>query len=217
MKTRCIILGGGGHARVLIDCIQTGKLARIHGILVPDEARWGQRLMDVPILGGDDLVTQMVARGVTAFVVGLGSIGHSEQRRRLYEFGLANGLQPLTVVHPAAVCSKWASIGSGVQLLPGCIVNAGAQIGRNVIVNSSAVVEHDCMIGDHVHLATGVRLSGNVHIQMGAHVGAGAVVRQGIIVGQEAVVGAGAVVVKDVPSGVVVVGVPAHILRPVEN
>jgi UDP-perosamine 4-acetyltransferase len=213
MKDTCIILGGGGHARVLIDCIQVGGAAKIYGILDPDKSRWGQVMLDVPILGDDDLITEMVAHGVHYFVVGLGSAGNTLPRRRLFELGLANGLEPLTVVHPSSIHSARAAIGPGAQLLPGSIINAGAVISKNVIINSSAVVEHDCVIEDHVHIASGAKLASTVNVREGAHIGVGAVIRQGITVGEGAVVGAGAVVVKDVPPRVVVVGVPAHFLR----
>ncbi|HSB03321.1 MAG TPA: acetyltransferase [Anaerolineales bacterium] len=217
MTDRCIILGAGGHARVLIECVRASGVAQIHGILDPDRERWGQTLFDVPILGGDELMAQMVAEGVQYFVVGLGSTGNSEARQRLFQMGQSQGLQPLTVIHPACIHSPSAVIGAGSQLLAGSIVNAGALIGKNVIVNSGAIVEHDCQIEDHAHIATGAMLAGSVHVGLGAHIGIGAVVRQGITIGEAAVVGAGAAVVEDVPPGTVVVGVPAKVLRPVQK
>ncbi len=211
--SRCVILGGGGHARVLIDCIRESDLAEIEGVLDPDSSLHGQKILDVPVLGGDELLGGMAAGGVTHFVVGLGGVGDNGPRRRLFELGCSCRLNPLTVRHPSAMVSRWASIGPGCQLLPGSIVNAGATLGKNVIVNSGAVVEHDCVIGDHVHIATGGKLASTVQVGIGAHIGAGATVRQSISIGEGAIVGAGAVVVKDVGPGVVVVGVPARPIR----
>lgn len=215
MADKCIILGGGGHARVLIDCIQTGNAVQIHGILDPDQGRWGQTMLDVQILGGDQLLAEMESLGVRYFVVGLGSVGDSAARRRLFEDGQTYGLQPMTVIHPACVHSSRAMIGQGAQLLAGSILNAGTVIGKNVIVNTAAVIEHDCQVEDHAHIATGAKLAGNVHVGSGAHIGIGAAIRQGIVVGEGAVVGAGAAVVQDVPPHTVVVGVPARFLRSV--
>jgi sugar O-acyltransferase (sialic acid O-acetyltransferase NeuD family) len=209
-KPLCIILGGGGHARVLIDILQLQGAVIICGILDADRQRWGQEMMNVPVLGGDDRLSEMVEKGVSAFVVGVGGVGDNRPRQRLFEWGCSHRLQPLTVIHPAAIRSAWSEIGAGAQILPGAIVNPGAVIGVNVIVNSGAIVEHDCQIGDHVHIASGARLTSGVKVERLAHIGAGATLRQGVSVGEAAIVGAGAVVIRDVPPHTVVAGVPAH-------
>ena len=207
---RVVVLGSGGHARVLLDCLLLCADSEIIGLLDADLSLVGSFVYKVPVLGSDELLGELVRRGATHFVVGLGGAGDNEPRRRLFDAGIAVGLRPHAVRHPSAVISPRAQVGEGSQLLPGCIVNAGAVLGRNVLVNSAAVVEHDCFIGDHVHLATGSRLASTVRVGEGAHVGAGATVRQYISIGARAVVGAGAVVVKDVPASVLVVGVPAR-------
>lgn len=206
----CVILGGGGHARVLIDSIKASGVAIPHAVLDSDSSHWGQELLGVPILGGDDLLPELVSRGVSHFVVGLGSTGDHRPRQRLFELALSKGFKPLTVVHPTAICSPQAKVGRGAQLLPASIVNAGAEIGENTIINTGAIVEHDCFIGNHVHIATGARLASTVRVGNGAHVGVGASIRQSITIGERAIVGAGAVVVKDVEPYTVVAGVPAR-------
>jgi UDP-perosamine 4-acetyltransferase len=207
---RCVILGGGGHARVLIDALFLMEQVTLYGILLPDKTLWGSDVFGVPVLGGDELLPSLAAQGVDSFVVGLGSVGDSSLRQRLFRYGLEQGLDVLSVCHPNAVLSPRASYWRGGQFLPGSIVNAGAVIGENVIINSGAIIEHDCLIGDHVHVATGAHLSGTVQVGEGAHIGTGAVVRQGITIGKNAIVGAGAVVVKDVPPDTLVIGVPAR-------
>jgi sugar O-acyltransferase (sialic acid O-acetyltransferase NeuD family) len=199
---------------VLIDLMRESGLGEPHGILDADASRWGGELDGVPILGGDELLSQLADAGVSSFVVGLGSVGETRPRRRLFSLALEHGLEPLTLRHPSALCSSAATLSAGCQLLPGSIVNAGASLGVDVIVNSGAIVEHDCVVGDHVHVATGARLASGVHVGEGAHVGIGAVVRQGISIGKHAVIGAGAVVVRDVRGETTVVGVPAAPLRP---
>ena len=206
----CVILGGGGHARVLIDTLQIVGDVSVRGILDPNPELWGIMWLDVPVIGGDELLGDLVRDGVRLFTVGVGGVGDNRPRQRLYELGISHGLTPLTIIHPRASLSRWSTVGAGSQLLAGCIVNAGAEIGVNVIVNSGAIVEHDCRIGNHAHVATGARLSGAVRVGDRAHVGAGATIRQAITIAEGAVVGAGAVVVKNVDAGQVVVGNPAH-------
>ncbi|MBW3599371.1 MAG: NeuD/PglB/VioB family sugar acetyltransferase [Planctomycetes bacterium] len=209
----CIVLGGGQHAKVIIDAMLSAGMPPPCGVLDCEPNLHGRRVLGVPVLGGDEQLESLVRQGVVGFVVGVGSIGDVTARRRVHQRARSLGLAPVTVRHPAAYCSRTAGIGPGSQILAGAIVNTEAEIGENVLVNTGAIVEHDCVIEPHAHIATGARLAGGVRVGAGAHVGAGAVVREGITIGPGAVVGAGAVVIADVEEYVVVVGVPARKLR----
>jgi len=206
----CVIFGAGGHARVLMESLDLLNGIAVFCILDTDPDLWNTTIMQVEVLGGDDKLSEIVAAGVTRFVIGVGGIADNRPRKRLFELACQSGLLPLTIVDRSARISKSATIGAGSQLLPGSIVNAGTRIGANVIVNSGSIVEHDCRISDHVHIATGAVLASSVTVGQAAHIGAGAVVRQGIVIGEESVVGAGAVVVRDVAARSTVMGVPAH-------
>jgi UDP-perosamine 4-acetyltransferase len=206
----CAILGGGGHARVLIDSLLDNPQVKLWGILDRDKATWGSDIFGVKVIDGDESLPRLRQSGVTHFVVGLGAARDNEPRARLFRQAVAAGLAPLAVHHHAAVISKRARLGEGNQVLAGAIVNAGAETGLNVLLNTGSIIEHDCRLGDHVHVATGARLAGNVNVDADAFIGASATIRQGIQIGARAVVGAGAVVVADVEPGTVVVGVPAR-------
>lgn len=213
MTDVCVIIGGGGHAKVLIECLALRGGVRIEGILEKNKSQWGKNILDISVLGGDELIDEMPLRGVRYFVLGIGGIGDNGRRQRLFHFGIHKGLEPMTIIHPTAIVSSWATVGSGCQILSGAIINPGAVLGRNVIINSGAIVEHDCIIGEHAHIATGAKLGGGVHVGVCAHVGLGASVRQCINVGDYAIVGAGAVVTRDVPDGETVTGCPARPFR----
>jgi sugar O-acyltransferase (sialic acid O-acetyltransferase NeuD family) len=204
-----VVIGGGGHAKVLLDAMLASGETRTIGIIDADPARKGSRVLDVHILGGDDVLPELARSGTQAFVIGVAGTKDNALRARLFAQAAAFGLTPMTIVHPRATISRWASIGAGSQILAGAVVNAHASLGQHVIVNSGAIVEHDCEIGDHAHVSSRACLLGGVKVGDLAHVGAGAVVRQLIQIGRSAVVGAGAVVVKDVAAGITVTGVPA--------
>lgn len=192
---------------MLIEILTINKIP-ILGILDKDRNKVGKNLQGITILGGDDKLPELKNQA-SWFVIGLGGVGNNIPRQKLFEYALSQGFRPLTVIHPSAIISHWAKIGSGCQLMPSCIVNAGAQLGINTIINSGAIVEHDCVIGNHVHIATNATLASGIRVGDGSHVGAGSTIRQCLQIGENAVIGAGAVVVKDVPANTTVIGVPA--------
>jgi UDP-perosamine 4-acetyltransferase len=210
---RVVVLGGGGHARVVIEVMRAQGTALPYAVLDTNPALWGREALGVPIRGDDALMVELIREGVTHAIVGLGSVGDNRPRRRLHALAQQYGLQLLTAIHPSAICSSSASIGRGTLVCPMAVVNAAAVVGANVILNTGAIIEHDCAIGDDAHVATGARLASGVFIGSLAHIGAGATIRQQLVIGEGAIVGAGAVVVKDVKPWTVVMGVPAHLAR----
>lgn len=209
MNLPVIILGGGGHAKVLIEALRTANII-IVGITDADPAKQGTTLMEVAVLGDDSIVRQH-APGAVRLVNGLGSVSRPAPRAALFEAFTSEGFSFATVIHPRAVVASDATIAEGAQIMAGAVIQPGARIGRNSIVNTGAIVDHDCMIGDHAHLSPGAVLSGGVRIGNNTHVGTGATVIQGITIGTGCLVAAGAVVISNVPDGATVMGVPARI------
>jgi len=211
MNQPVIVLGGGGHARVLIDALRS-RAVSILGIVEADPRRHGQMLLDIPIIGGDNMVLEMATDSLR-LVNGIGSVGVSAARRRLYEEFRARGYRFATVVHISAIVAPDVVLAEGAQIMAGSVVQTGCHIGENAIINTRAAVDHDCEIGNHVHVSPGATLCGNVVVGEGSHIGAGATVIQGIQIGRNSLVAAGAVVIHDVPDGVTVAGVPARVIK----
>ena len=197
MTVAVIIIGAGGHARVILDALQLSS-CKILGFVDPAFAKGSQGPGGLPMLGGDEALSSFSSSEVQ-LVNGIGSIGPTSSRAAVYLRGKEAGFSFARVLHPAAIVSASATLGEGVQVMAGSIVQTGAEIGANSIVNTRASVDHDCKIGETVHIAPGVTLSGNVRIGDRTHIGTGAVVIQGISIGANSLVAAGAVVYRDLP------------------
>lgn len=208
-KVLCVILGGGGHARVVIDCMKVSGVAHPYVVLDPNSLLWGKEVYGVPIRGGEDLIQELKREGVTHFIPAVGGVQDNAPRRKTFEWGIGQHLMPLILLHPSVIISPQVKIGEGSVAFAGAIINPGVVIGKNCIINTGSIIDHDCIIEDHAHIAPGAVLSGGVHVEKSVHIGTGATIRHSIHIGEGAVVGAGSVVIKDVLPNSVVKGVPA--------
>lgn len=204
-----IVIGAGGHAKVVIDVLRAWRSdAEIAGLVDRDLA--ARPVNGVPVIGNDASLPELRSQGIRQAVVALGDnalrfkIG--AQLREL-------GFQLLSPVSPAACLSSTARIGAGVVVMPGAVINADAEVSDLAIVNSGAVVEHDCRVGAAAHLAPRTAAAGGVAIGQRTLIGVGASIIPGISIGDDVVVGGGACVVSDLPSGVLALGVPARIIQ----
>lgn len=210
MNKPVIILGGGGHAKVLVDTLLNASV-EIKGIIDPNPQLANSLLLGVPVLGNDDIINDFSPEEIL-LVNGIGSVGMPFRRRELFERFKREGYTFATVIHPSVVIASDVMLGEGTQLMAGVIIQPGCYIGKNTIINTRATIDHDCSIGDYVHIAPAGTLSGGVTVGDSCHIGTAATVIQGISIGAESIVGAGAVVVQDVTGGTTVVGVPAKVV-----
>jgi acetyltransferase EpsM len=202
-KTKIIMFGAGGHAKVLIDVIR--QQGRYHIDVIVDPITKLTELYGIPIRESSALLSS------TMYIV---AIGDNLVRKRIFEEAQSHGWSAITAIHPAAVVAPDVSIGAGTVIMAGAVINPAASVGKNCIINTGATIDHDCQISAHVHVAPGCNLAGNVALAEGAFLGIGARVIPNIQVGSWSKAGAGSVLIEDVPDNVTVVGSPARILRP---
>jgi sugar O-acyltransferase (sialic acid O-acetyltransferase NeuD family) len=207
--TPLIVIGGGGHARSVLDA----ALAQPHrwhvlGFVDPDSCPETAALMGVPQLGGDAAaLAHAGANAGTHFVLAVGNVGSPAARRAIAaRYGPVHWA---TVVHPTATVAPSAQLDPGAIVLAGGIVNAGAVVGAHAIVNTGAILEHDVHVGAFVHLGPGAVVGGGARIDDDAFLGLGCRVRDHIRIGERAEIAMGSVVTADVASGEKVWGVPA--------
>jgi UDP-perosamine 4-acetyltransferase len=204
-----VIVGAGGHGKVVLEILQAQGKHRVVGFLDADQAVVGTVIHGVPVLGPVNHIGRLRQQKIKAAIVAIG-----DNRVRVSYAGLLleNGLELLTAIHPSAVISLSAQIGRNVVIAPGVVVAAAAKVGDSAILNTSCVIDHECEVGIGSHIAPGAVLAGRVRVGDGAFIGLGARVIPCLTVGSGATVGAGAVVIRDVPAGATAVGVPARVL-----
>ena len=187
-----MILGGGGHAHVVVEILREMRDVELVGVLDPDPNL--RDVLGVPRLGSDDLIGDLAARGTTGAIA---TVGDNRVRRALFDRILGSGLRPFNAIHPQAVVSRSASLGRGVVIAPHAVVNAMCRLGDNVIVNTSASIDHHGSIGHHVHVGPGCHLAGSVTVGDSTMLGTGVSVVPGVTIGARVFVSAGVTVARD--------------------
>lgn len=199
MKNNIVLFGGGGHCKVVIDAIRKSGNFNIYGILDPNIVA-GELVLGVKVLGSDNIIPDLLAKGIMYSFISIGSITDCAIRKKIDITLKESGFKLPVIVHPSAILAEEVKLGEGTFVAAGVVINTDVKIGRNVIINTSSSVDHDCVIGDFAHIAPGVTLSGGVNIGNETHIGTGARVTQYLTIGQRCVVGAGQTIRHDMES-----------------
>ncbi len=198
-----IIIGTGGHAKVIADIVLCAG-DNLQGFLTSDTDK--KEFAGRPILGSD-LEYQKYAG--CYFVI---AIGNANVRERI-----SNSMKTVkwyTAIHPSATVSLLNThIGEGSVVMANAVVNSFVQIGKHCIINSNATVEHDNTVDDFAHISVGAKLAGTVKIGKRTWIGVGATVSNGIYITNDCMIGAGAVVIRDITESGTYVGVPAKRIK----
>lgn len=197
MKKKIIVIGGGGHAKVIIDAINKESVFTVKGI-VDSAFPKGSIVHGVNVLGNDDVLQELYASGIRHAIIGIGTLGDYKAKHGVYKKLTAGGFTLPVVRHPSSVIAADVVIGAGTFIGAGVVITPGVVIGENVIVNTRASIDHDCRIGDFTHVSPGAILCGGVKVGCDVHIGAGAVVVQNIHLADKVFVKAASLVKKDI-------------------
>ena len=169
MHTDLLVIGAGGHGKVVLSVVESvgGRVIAIYDD-DPAKAEMVFRGVTVSALATLDWVS---ARSHPIHV----AIGDNEIRSRIAKKVLDNAMSLAVLIHPTAVVDAEAVIGAGSLVAPGGIVASGAMVGKATIINHRAIVDHDCQVGNFCHIAPGAILGGGVQLDDHVLIGAGAI------------------------------------------
>lgn len=207
MKTEVIVVGAGGHAKVCIELLQAQGEKVAYCVGNPESP---ETCLGVPVLKGDEHLAALRRVGYGRVFIAIGS---NLVRNKLARKATEMGFKLVNAISPAAVVSPSATLGVGIAVMAGAVINAEACISDLCIINTGATIDHDCVIGLAAHIAPQSALAGNVHVGDLSFVGVGSKIIPEVHIGESVMVGAGSVVISNIDSAVTVVGVPARALN----
>lgn len=208
-----VIIGSGGHAKVIADIILKRKEMlneRINIIGFLDDNFQSlnyKEIFNIPILGDTKLINEFNNKDYEYII----AIGNNLIRKKIAEKYLL--LNYYTAIHPMAIIGNEVEIGMGTVIMANVVINSYSKVGKHCILNTSCVIEHDNKIENYVHVSPKTVLCGGVSIGESSWIGAGSSVRQEIMIGKSTIIGVGAVVIRDVKNNCIVVGNPAKQIK----
>lgn len=209
------MVGAAGFGRESLDVLEAMKAdgAAVEILGVIDDSPTEKNLTRLAQRGVDYLGTikdwlSRAREQVHYYVLG---IGNPLVRSRLVEQFETAGISPFSAVHPTAIVGSRVKGGPGALICAGAVISTNVQFGKHVHVNPNATIGHDVILADFVSVNPGAVVSGEVIVERQTLLGAQSTILQGLRIGERTIVGAMACVTRDVPSGVVVRGVPARV------
>ena len=197
-----IIIGAGGHSRVIADIIKLSD-DKIVGFLDDNLDILGKIIYD------DKMVIGTIDDGIIKYKDCYFIIGIGNNRVRKLISNKYKDLKWYTAIHQNAVIGSNATIGEGTVIMAGTVINIGTKIGRHCILNTCASLDHDNILEDYVHISPGSHLAGNVKIMEGTWICAGVTVINNITIEKNNVIGAGSTVISNIEeNNNIYVGVP---------
>ncbi len=206
MRETLIIIGAGGHGKVLADI--AASMNQWKQIAFLDDHSYASSCLGFPILGTSERIAEFTDQA--DFILG---IGNNARRKDMQEQLARSGCSIATMTHPAATIGREVMLGEGTVVMAGAVINCSTRIGRGCIINTSSSIDHDNDIGDYVHISPGAHLAGSVTVGELSWIGIGASVINNISITSDSIVGAGAVVVQNVTEQGTYVGVPARRIK----
>ncbi len=207
---RLLIIGSGGHGRVIADCAEL--LGNYNEIAFLDDSYGNNNKSGKWFVIGDSNNWQEHIINSDFIVAFSRNINRSAMLNVL-----TNGdASIVNIIHPRAVISNNVTLGQGITIFANAVVNVGAKLDDGCIINTAASIDHDCFIGKCAHISPGVHLAGNVSVGENAWLGIGTSVIEGIKLAKNIQVAAGAVVIKADQPNSLYMGIPAKIIRPLD-
>jgi len=209
MKTKLLMIGGGGHCNSILDSLLEQGIYDTISILDINE-NLGKTVRGISIIGTDDDLMNLYQQGYKYAFVAIGNLEKIHYRKSIIKKVKQLGYKLPNIIDMSSQVSKTAMISDGIFVGKNVIINASTTIGSCSIVNTGCIIEHDCVIGEETHIAPGSVICGNVNIGDNTYIGANSTIKQGLKIGKNVIVGMGSVVLHNILENSIEYGNPSQ-------
>ncbi|MBM4398813.1 MAG: acetyltransferase [Candidatus Cloacimonetes bacterium] len=208
MKKPVIVIGAGGHAKILIDILMLSSEYYLEAV-IGREDETAETILGHQILKGDTYLEEYLAKGINHAAIGIGAYTDNHRRKEIFDRIKGIGFFIVNLIHPSAIISDSVIMGDGAVIFAGVVANPDVIIGSNVIIATGSTIDHETIIEDHVLVSAGVTVGAGDLIGEGSLLALGSNIISRVSIGKYSLVAAGAVVTCDIPDRTTVYGIPA--------
>lgn len=196
---RILLIGSGLGATQVIDICAAGTTQRAVAIVDDNRARWGERVVDVPVVGGTDRLGELWAAGV--FDAAIVTISTAvEARRRFREACAALNIPLANAIDPTAKIATDVQIGQGNVICAFCHLGTGVRMGDNNFLSAYNSFDHHCQIGSDISTGPSCVASGLVTVGNEVRLGTGIFIEPKVVLGDRVRVASGAIITTSIPA-----------------
>ncbi|CAN1534470.1 CysE Serine acetyltransferase [Methylophilaceae bacterium] len=204
---QAVILGTGGHCRVVLSVLKDLGSHHILDILELAELRPSETILDFPVNATVSNLSSFCTQPLVDVFLAIGD----NLLRREWWYKVNELKLPLpNLISPYAIIDPYAELGEGNVICAKAFIGPECKVGNNNIINTGATLEHEAELGSHCHLSSSSTVAGRSCIHDDCFIGVGATIIDNITIASKTTLGAGAVLITNIDqSGSVYVGVPA--------
>lgn len=206
-QEKIIVIGDGNQAEVVIDIIHSQNNYKIIGVTSQDNSL--DKFCGYPVIGDDAKLLEIKKNNAFKLAMGIGGYSSNSKRKEVFDKLKKQGFDFINVIHPFTSISKTASLGEGITIYAGTVINTQAKIEDNVILALNSSIGHHTLIKGHSLISASASIGANVVIGEESLIAMGGRIISGIQLGRNVIVGAGAVVIKSIAANKKVFGIPA--------
>lgn len=207
--SRLLIWGTGDQGTVTLDCALLMKKYDTIDFLTIKEKE-SRSISHYKIYQEEDVCLTQFLKCYDEVIV---ATGNNDLREAKIDILRSLNIPLATIIHPTAFISPFAKVCGGTTVLANAVIHTNAKVDIGCIINTGVIVEHDCIIKEFVNISPQTAMAGHTEIGKKTFIGIGTTIIDDIKIGENVTVGGGAVVIHNIPNHVVIVGIPAKIIK----
>lgn len=200
MNNNIVIVGAGGHGKVIADIAKLNGYRKI--VFLDDDIKLNKS--EIYSVHG---TTRDIPKYKDKFDFII-AIGNNQIRKNITLQLNEQNIEQAVLIHPSAIIDSTVHIEEGTVIMANAVINAECKIGKGVIINTGSTVDHDCVIEDFTHICPGVHIAGTVKIGRYDWIGIGANIINNISICNDVIIGAGSTVIQNINDRGTYVGSP---------
>ena len=209
---KIIIIGAGGHSKVVVDIIQKEQKYEIAGF-IDNYLPIGHKVLDYKVLGKVEEINTLIKKHETfgGTIAIADNFLRSDVEKKIKQ--LCNEFKFINCIHPNSNIAFNVVMGKGNVVMAGATINTSSEISNHCIFNTNCSIDHDNRIANFTSIAPNAVTGGNVQVGEFSVIGIGATVKHAVSIGYNCIIGASSFLNKDAKSNSVYYGIPAKFIR----